>query len=274
MRTPRYAFNEQKVQRYFAEGRGTGSGRSYKPWLTINDLPSLGRSHRLRGLKTDRVHHLLSDGEWKTFLRFEADPDVLDIREQFPLNRLETYRAARALNVAHPVTLSGTPYVLTVDFLLTRQGHGGVTYQGYSFKYEPDTLKPRDWELHRIMETALSKHGVSLVMADEKSFNDAFERNFDSIRSCWDLTNFAWYDWGTASTYAEFLERAIRDNSPATLGEACVEIAAGLRGGKANEVIAVAKHLLARGHLVADISSIEDLTKLLLSDIKVAVEII
>lgn len=34
---------------------------SYKPWLTIQDVASHGRSHRIAGIRTGRVHHFLSD---------------------------------------------------------------------------------------------------------------------------------------------------------------------------------------------------------------------
>ncbi len=36
------------------EGRGQGSGERYKPWITIQDVPSTGRATRLIGTKTYR----------------------------------------------------------------------------------------------------------------------------------------------------------------------------------------------------------------------------
>lgn len=55
--------NEAKIARLYKAGRGQGRGADYLPWLTIYDLASLGRSHRVFGLKTGRIHHFLSDGE-------------------------------------------------------------------------------------------------------------------------------------------------------------------------------------------------------------------
>ena len=86
----RYAFDEAKVQRYIAQGRGVATGDKYIPWLKITDVPSIGRSHRIYSHKTGRIHHLLSDGEWKTFLKFEFDPSILEILEGFPLDRFKT----------------------------------------------------------------------------------------------------------------------------------------------------------------------------------------
>ncbi len=49
----RYEFDEGKIQK---EGRGRGRGTSYKPWLTIQDVASHGRSHRIAGISNGRVH--------------------------------------------------------------------------------------------------------------------------------------------------------------------------------------------------------------------------
>lgn len=45
----KYSIDEAVIARYLKEGRGMGFGADYKLWLTIGDVPSLGRSHRLRG---------------------------------------------------------------------------------------------------------------------------------------------------------------------------------------------------------------------------------
>ena len=63
----RYSFDEARIARFVKEGRGTGAGATYKPWLTIGDVPSEGRSHRVLGLKTGRLHHMLSDLELHLF---------------------------------------------------------------------------------------------------------------------------------------------------------------------------------------------------------------
>lgn len=50
-----------KAEKWIKEGRGSGVGPDYKPWLTIQDVSSLGRSTRLKGTKTNRQHEFLSD---------------------------------------------------------------------------------------------------------------------------------------------------------------------------------------------------------------------
>lgn len=39
-------WTEAKISRYLKEGRGQGELALYKPWLTVQDVPSMGRVHR------------------------------------------------------------------------------------------------------------------------------------------------------------------------------------------------------------------------------------
>jgi len=114
-------WTRNKFERYIREGRGQGQGESYKPWITIQDFPSQGRSARCPGWKTNRVHHFLSDHERRLFYLFEWSDTVTDIREQFPLLDLDKAMSiATDMEIKYPTDLtSGTPYVLTTDFMLT-----------------------------------------------------------------------------------------------------------------------------------------------------------
>ena len=40
-----------EIEKWIKEGRGSGIGINYKPWLKIQDVSSLGRSTRLKGIK-------------------------------------------------------------------------------------------------------------------------------------------------------------------------------------------------------------------------------
>lgn len=42
-----YSNSEIKSQKWVKEGRGSGQGSDYKPWLTVRDVLSEGRSHRI-----------------------------------------------------------------------------------------------------------------------------------------------------------------------------------------------------------------------------------
>lgn len=75
---------EKKQDSWINEGRGQGYLNSYKPWITVRDSNSQGRSHRVYGHTTKRTHHLLSDLELATFLLLDWNSSVTDIREKFP----------------------------------------------------------------------------------------------------------------------------------------------------------------------------------------------
>jgi len=85
-----YWNSETKNARWIKVGRGQGLGKNYKPWITVRDVPSDGRSHRVFSHLTQRTHRLLSDIELATFLLFQWRPDTTDIREQFPLDKTST----------------------------------------------------------------------------------------------------------------------------------------------------------------------------------------
>src|SRR5712692_6447858 len=89
--------DESVIERRIKEGRGQGRGKDYKPWLTVQDVPSIGLATRILGWKTGRVHHLFSKLELADFLTEDWAKQVVDIREQYPLLPLsETLSIAQA----------------------------------------------------------------------------------------------------------------------------------------------------------------------------------
>ncbi|NUH86477.1 hypothetical protein HUN92_22900 [Bacillus firmus] len=51
---------EKKISEMQKEGRGSGNGEEYKPWINIQDFPSNGLATRGKGWKTNRIHQFLS----------------------------------------------------------------------------------------------------------------------------------------------------------------------------------------------------------------------
>jgi hypothetical protein len=75
--------------------------------------------------------------EFHLFLLAENDPEVIDIREQFPLPLHETTALAAARNIVHPrYWRTGCEVVMTTDFVLTKRAANGHTYtEAWSGKY-------------------------------------------------------------------------------------------------------------------------------------------
>ena len=113
----KYVNTELQNQKWLREGRGSGHGSDYKPWLTVRDLSSQGRSHRVFGHKSQRTHHLLSDLELAVFLLLEWSRSTVDIREQFPLRLEDTKALALESGIDHP-SVRGVLQVMSSDFLV------------------------------------------------------------------------------------------------------------------------------------------------------------
>lgn len=260
----RYAFDEARVQRFLREGRGQGFGADYKPWLQIQDVPSSGRSHRPYGVKSQRVHHLLSDGEWKCFLKFEASPLVTEIQEQFPMDRMETLRISQRLGFRHPRTLDGTPYVMTLDFLVTEVGPKGACLVPYTFKYDPETLSPREQELMSITREFCKQQGMELQLLDQGFFDEPFNINYDSVRAYHHITSLALYEHVDVAGLAQALCDEVAAGSSDALLQTC-RCLAGVFNTTPLVVYQTAMHLVSRGVLRVDLSSPVGLERLPLS---------
>ncbi|HBA48775.1 MAG TPA: heteromeric transposase endonuclease subunit TnsA [Lachnospiraceae bacterium] len=115
------SWNKTKYERYVKEGRGQGEGSTYMPWISVHDFSSRGMVSRIVGHKTKRVHHFLSRSELNYFFLLEWSDKILDIREQFPLIDMElAVGIAQKIGIKYPTdNVSGFPYVLTCDFMIT-----------------------------------------------------------------------------------------------------------------------------------------------------------
>lgn len=140
-------WNEKRIVKFEAEGRGKGLGVTYRPWIEVSDLSSHGDSRRVFSQLTKRTHHLLSNIEFNFFVLAEFTPDVVDIREQYPLDRISTRAIAVELGIRHPQYL-GTQVdaVMTCDFLVTRERNGVKSLEAYNCKPSDEANQVRSIE--------------------------------------------------------------------------------------------------------------------------------
>lgn len=177
------SWTENKITKYQKEGRGQGELSNYKPWLTIQDVPSKGRVHRLIGWKTSREHHLLSDLEFNYLCYCDWIDEVIDIREQFPLDRELTVQIAEKMNLKHPMDIqTQTPLVMTTDFLLTIRTEKTNNYLARTIKYEKDLNDKRVMEKFEIERKYWEKKGVDWGIVTEKEFSSIFLNNLKFLR--------------------------------------------------------------------------------------------
>jgi hypothetical protein len=114
-------WNQGIYEQYIREGRGSGSGDDYSPWVQVQDFASRGVVLRVKGKTTGRVHHLMSNNELAYFYILDWSKSVTDIREQYPMSDLNcAIKSATQAGIRYPRdNASNYPYVLTCDFMIT-----------------------------------------------------------------------------------------------------------------------------------------------------------
>jgi len=167
------SWNEAKYEQYLQAGRGQGEGPAYLPWISIQSFSSQGMSSRVFSHKTNRVHHLLSRNELRFFYLLEWSEKVLDIREQYPLLDLElATEVAHNAGIKYPRdNISGFPYVLTCDFMITTEsGFKARTIKCASELNNQRTLEKleierRYWDALDIDWQVVTEHGIDFEKA-------------------------------------------------------------------------------------------------------------
>lgn len=253
MATKRSSMTESKITAWVKEGRGRGIGREYLPWFTIQDVKSRGRSHRGLGRKTNRIHHLLSDLEWRLFLHLDWCDDVTDIREQFPLNRQITTRIAEELRIRHPKDPSTKiTNVMTTDVLVDLLRDGVPTREACYVKPSKELENKRNLEKLEIERRFWKEQGVPLRIFTEKEFQPVITSNLDWFRQPSDVDQvdpWAGFDRQQVTAVLE----AIASASPQSLRTFCVKMDHDLALG-AGGTLAIVRRLLMTKTLSTDLT--------------------
>lgn len=242
----RLLWTPELIARLIAEGRGRGEGYDYIPWLKIQNVPSLGRVHRIKGWGHGRVHHLLSDLEANYFYTFQWSLEIKDTREQYPLLPLEeTLAIAERIGVRHPTDpRTRHPVVMTTDFFLTVRNALRVTYEPHTVKYENDLKKPRTLEKLEIERLFWKARNLDLIIDRETTLPKDLCENVKWVHPYFRLGDLYPLSEEQINEIAFTMTRMLLrgDGTPLRhLTAACDELL-GLRTG---ESLAVARHLLA-----------------------------
>lgn len=181
-----------KFEKWIKEGRGSGIGSEYKPWLKIQDVSSLGRSTRLKGIITNRQHEFLSDLERNYFYITEFSDYVIDIREQFPLLPLEeTIVIANELGIKHPTDpKTGEPIVMTTVFLLTINNGQGVIEVAHTIKMKDELLKENVLKKFEIEREYWLRKDIDWGIVTEGEIHKTMARNISYIHDYYDIRDY------------------------------------------------------------------------------------
>ncbi|MEG2329222.1 TnsA endonuclease N-terminal domain-containing protein [Anaerorhabdus sp.] len=156
----------KSVENKLKEGFGTGTGKDYKPFIRVRDISSSGTCSHFVNPYTGRAMELLSQGEMEFALLLLWDLDVIDIREQYPLDLSETLAICNKLDLKHPHN-EKTP--MTTDFLVTYKG--GID-KAYSLKYARENiLNRRSKEKLAIEKLYWNQKGIEWQLVFRSDFN-------------------------------------------------------------------------------------------------------
>ncbi|MEL5899603.1 TnsA endonuclease C-terminal domain-containing protein [Clostridium sporogenes] len=179
-------WDSNKLNRWIKEGRGQGEGKEYKPWLTVQDFPSMGRVTRVFGWTTQRIHHFFSDTQLKYFYLLDWEEKVIDIREHYPLIDLEV-----VLNDTSDLRLdkfidrkTKETYILTTTFLITLlNSDGQKSFAARSIKYASELSKKSTIEKLEIERRYWKVQGIDWGIVTNKDINDVRARNIEWVHS-------------------------------------------------------------------------------------------
>lgn len=256
-------FDEAKIARFHEEARGQGSGADYKPWFNVWDVASRGRSHRILGAVTGRVHHLLSGLERGAFLIYDYLSGVTDIREQFPLDRDATRAIAEQAGILHPVDVrTKTPLVQTTDLVIDLVRNGQIETIARSVKPSSELQKKRAMAKLEIERRYWTDRGVDWGIVTERELPEPVIRNLELLQGCGDLDQLNQPFAGYYAERAVLVASELEAWGDATLQQFChvMDARLGLDGGG---TLLLVRHLLATKVWLADLSHpITDTTQL------------
>lgn len=193
MRTTK-RFTPQVLERFHRQGRGLGTFEHYIPWHGVSrgDPASCGRSHLQMWNK--RLRELLSDHEWVILLFALMLPNLVDVREQFPLSLYGdkhetsaystdvggcdfpgTLAIAKTLGIRHPMTTGdgdSANWVMTSDLVLVLRNEGGaIELLSIAVKPTDELGQNRKKELLAIERDYWAARGVTWLLITPAQYN-------------------------------------------------------------------------------------------------------
>lgn len=173
----------------------------YRPFINIDAVNSISRRHLYSCPIQKRLIHLLSDGEANAYKRLIFEPDVLGIREQFPLQLPKTLKIAKNLKFIHPRNWKTKElYIMTTDLLVDRVDFetGEVYQQSYNFKYWDAIYQYsedgvviqkswRTWQKNKIEEIYWLEKNIKFIQATERDSSKVAVQNITWFQMQHDL---------------------------------------------------------------------------------------
>ncbi len=247
-------WDENKLKRYISEGRGQGVGKDYKPWITVHDFPSEGIISRQPGWKSNRVCHFLSNNELRYFYLLEWADNVIDIREQYPMNLEDTLRIADKIGIKHPINSKyEVPYVMTSDFMITVNIDGKETNIVRTIKPASNLEKKSVIEHFEIERRYWAEKGISWGIVTDKDIPRIFVSNIEWAYYSYKLDSYGELGIKELQYYGEILKERLESyDGKIVYAARAFDKEMNLTPGTALDIL---KHLIARKEIIIDMKS-------------------
>lgn len=163
---------------------GTGTGADYKPWIQVGEFGSRGTAGRVVDWKTGRSVHLMSQAEIYFWYILRWNDEILDIREQFPLELKTTEQLANEFGILHP-SKNGEHVVMTTDLLVTT----AKGYLAFSIK-GAQALSERTIEKLYLEKQYWERKHVYWKLVTPADFNITLARNIRDVTAFYNVDYF------------------------------------------------------------------------------------
>ena len=159
--------------------RTCGDKDQYVPGIKTTEIPSKGKTYRVFGATTNRVHHLLSSLEYAFFLYLDYDREVSDIKEQYLLPIRETVLIAAKAGIKPPAGPNGIIVHTSTDFFFCRKG----VWHARSVKPSDALSDRRTREKLEIERLYWEAHGIDWKLITEKELDFRYARAVEWVCS-------------------------------------------------------------------------------------------
>lgn len=160
-------FSDNQISKKINSGCGRGEKNSYKPWLSIREFTSSGRSHRVLCNTSGRLLHLFSDLEFLYSCLLDWNENISDIRERFPLVTEDVCQISEEANL--PIIFcDSVPQVRFSDFLVDDASHASGQY-AIDVRYSKDLAKPSVLEFIELQRRYWYSKGIGFFVATERN---------------------------------------------------------------------------------------------------------
>lgn len=246
---------KEQIERKIKKGIGFGILEKYQPWIKTYSISSKGRVTRMKGWKTGRLHHLLSDLERNYFLLLDWNDDVVDIREQYPLLPIDvTINIAETIGVKHTTDPKTKEInVMTTDFLITIKRDNKVFDIARTLKYVCDLNSYRTIEKFEVERRFWASKGIDWGIVTEKEVNTTMADNIRELHQNYWLNTDPSFSQKNVDTFYEWFCEIKNYNS-----ELCIAIflkefdmKMGFMGGMGIQIL---KYLISHKKIKTDLN--------------------